>query len=91
MCCLTCQLLPNSVYMAMLFHWVCITLVVYFSLKRVLSCHTIKLVKEGEDLKMLGLMTVASLPSTAEVLKGVTFFVCSQISSKNPQTNKRKL
>lgn len=34
--------------MAVLFHWVCITLVMYFSLKRVLNCHIIKLVKVRE-------------------------------------------
>lgn len=39
---------------------------------------------------MLGLMTIASLPPVAEILKGVTFFVCSHFSiAKTPkQTNK---
>lgn len=40
--------------MAMLFYRVCVTLVMYFSLKRMLNCHIIKLVKVGEDLRMLG-------------------------------------
>lgn len=89
MCCLTSQLLPDRVYMAVLFHWVCITLVMCFSLKRVLNCHTIKLVKVEEDLQMLGLMSMASLPSTAEILKGVTFFVRSQFSiAKTPKQTK---
>lgn len=40
--------------MAVLFHWVCITLVIYFSLKKVLNFHIIKVVKVAERSKNAG-------------------------------------
>lgn len=61
-----------------------------YSLKRLLICHMIKLVKMGEDLKPLALVTIAGLPFTTETNKGVILFFffssCSLFSvAKTPK------
>lgn len=67
-----------------------------YSLKRLLICHMIKLVKMGDDLKPLALVTIAGLPFTTETNKGVILFFffssCSLFSvAKTPkQSNWKK-
>lgn len=63
-----------------------------YSLKRVLICHMTKLVKVEEDLKILALVTIASLPFTTETNKGDTFFFspsCSPFSLAKKLPNKQ--